>query len=75
MMILVFWGRFLDPILLEIANIGQITSNPVKIGRNHRDIATPHPLGVPGTFLGQFWKIDFHDDFDFWGAIFGIPFC
>ena len=46
-------------VLLEIANIGQITSNPVKIDRNHQDIATPHHLGVPGTFLGQMWKINF----------------
>ena len=42
---------------------GQITSNPIKIGRNHRDIATQ----------SKSKKYVFHDHFDVFGSIFLDP--
>ena len=70
------WDDYLDPQMVETANTGETARNHIEIGRNHLDIGTPHPLNAPGTFLEQFWKIDFSWWFwflgvDFWNLICG----
>ena len=69
------WDDCLDPQMVETANTGETARNHIEIGRNHLYIGTPHPLNAPGTFLEQFWKIDFSWWFWFLGVDFAIPFC